>query len=338
MADRASAGKLKAQPQKARQLSKQGIGFLWRDTKSLPAADAQSGFREGLFIKRNSCVHHEHRAFGTSLSGLTLMDDTVAVSVKANSTILHRYETGLEPKNNRGLISVDVRSGAFIAMDPQHDPEVNAWLAQSLDGEMLDWLYEGWSQLVGVPSPTVAPDVRRLDWSLGQMLPFGQVFIYDRQDFYVVRDKTYLVEDLYCMNPECSCGDYKFVAFALDPKGTTGTQAVSFGAKLTHLGVSITDVPTAVEDELLAHRLWHLINARHNLRQRLFDRHARLMDLLPQILLAAKPATPPKPAPPARPTLDWASIPRNAPCPCGSGKKFKRCCITAGNAVLGRAS
>src|SRR5262249_4967918 len=28
---------------------------------------------------------------------------------------------------------------------------------------------------------------------------------------------------------------------------------------------------------------------------------------------------------PARPRAPWAGTPRNAPCPCGSGKKFKHC-------------
>jgi uncharacterized protein YecA (UPF0149 family) len=38
----------------------------------------------------------------------------------------------------------------------------------------------------------------------------------------------------------------------------------------------------------------------------------------------------PQPAPtPARSTR----VPRNAPCPCGSGRKFKKCCNTAAKEV-----
>jgi len=38
-----------------------------------------------------------------------------------------------------------------------------------------------------------------------------------------------------------------------------------------------------------------------------------------------KPAPTPTPAP-AKPTKQPRNIPRNAPCPCNSGQKFKRCC------------
>jgi len=49
--------------------------------------------------------------------------------------------------------------------------------------------------------------------------------------------------------------------------------------------------------------------------------------------LAAAPAAPPRPQPVRRPTgpMDpddpesWGKVPRNAPCPCGSGKKYKQC-------------
>ena len=40
----------------------------------------------------------------------------------------------------------------------------------------------------------------------------------------------------------------------------------------------------------------------------------------------ARPAARPRPATPARPATPVSPTPRNAPCPCGSGLKHKRCC------------
>jgi preprotein translocase subunit SecA len=43
---------------------------------------------------------------------------------------------------------------------------------------------------------------------------------------------------------------------------------------------------------------------------------------------ASEPAAAPAPAPVKQQTVvkdEWSKTPRNAPCPCGSGKKFKMC-------------
>ena len=32
--------------------------------------------------------------------------------------------------------------------------------------------------------------------------------------------------------------------------------------------------------------------------------------------------------------VDWATVGRNDPCPCGSGKKFKKCCLTSASDSL----
>jgi preprotein translocase subunit SecA len=46
---------------------------------------------------------------------------------------------------------------------------------------------------------------------------------------------------------------------------------------------------------------------------------------LPPEAVAAKPAQPAKQAPVVNDKDDWSKTPRNALCPCGSGKKYKFC-------------
>ena len=40
-----------------------------------------------------------------------------------------------------------------------------------------------------------------------------------------------------------------------------------------------------------------------------------------------------KPQPPQRRAEGWRKVQRNEPCPCGSGKKHKRCCGAAGRTM-----
>lgn len=54
-----------------------------------------------------------------------------------------------------------------------------------------------------------------------------------------------------------------------------------------------------------------------------FAHLAGRLDLVPEPMLAKLEAT--KPAAPTR--VSVARVGRNEPCPCGSGKKYKRCCI-----------
>ncbi len=52
--------------------------------------------------------------------------------------------------------------------------------------------------------------------------------------------------------------------------------------------------------------------------------------------MAAQPAAQPAPAPQAVPRPD-PQVARSAPCPCGSGEKFKRCCGRGAPGVINRA-
>jgi preprotein translocase subunit SecA len=65
-----------------------------------------------------------------------------------------------------------------------------------------------------------------------------------------------------------------------------------------------------------------------------FESHAEPTSALSSELALAEPAAPPRVvslAPQRTAAIDpndattWAATPRNAPCPCGSGKKYKHC-------------
>jgi uncharacterized protein YecA (UPF0149 family) len=53
------------------------------------------------------------------------------------------------------------------------------------------------------------------------------------------------------------------------------------------------------------------------------------------ILHATVAEAPPEPFPPPPPAPLAGRVGRNDPCPCGSGRKFKRCCLAASLARVG---
>jgi SEC-C motif-containing protein len=67
------------------------------------------------------------------------------------------------------------------------------------------------------------------------------------------------------------------------------------------------------------------------------EAYARVIEVIHNRIRKAKPISGPKAATPLPETcVSPAEAPRNAPCPCGSGQKYKRCCGAAAPEVVRR--
>ena len=73
--------------------------------------------------------------------------------------------------------------------------------------------------------------------------------------------------------------------------------------------------------------------------EKLARQERRMKEMRGFLQAPARPASPPKPAPARDDFLERKPAPflrtekqvgRNDPCPCGSGKKFKKCCMSRG--------
>jgi hypothetical protein len=170
----------------------------------------------------------------------------------------------------------------------------------------------------GIPMGRPAKDIHLGEWHPGDLVGFDELFHDEREDQYVLGGRRYWAYTFHCPDRGCRCGEAR-VAFFDDE----AELSVSVGSVVLHLGAGerrarvVEKAPEGGAPANLIGELWALFRRRHDVGAYLRRRDARVRSL---DLDALRPpaAAPGRPA--ARPG-------RNDPCPCGSGRKFKKCCL-----------
>jgi len=148
----------------------------------------------------------------------------------------------------------------------------------------------------------------------GRMVAFEDLFPADWDLLFKHDGEIHWVIDRYCPNPSCDCSS---VALTLCRLRTDSRAPLVIGDADADLAsespVLVVTTPAAREPfAAFSRELLERLRPRREEARRAVLRHAA-----------------PSPAKPAAPSLAAARTARNAPCPCGSGKKFKRCCLGA---------
>lgn len=156
------------------------------------------------------------------------------------------------------------------------------------------------------------------------MVAYHKLFPSD-WDLLPIRDgERYWAIDLYCRNPDCTCTSSVITFYRLDDGEPLliGEVVVDYAERDIEFQANNQTV-----DELFG-ALWNAceyrLRARHDEARDAVRRFAPRAGLAPQLASAA-----PGLAPQLAPAAPLDRVPRNAACPCGSGKKFKRCCLDA---------
>lgn len=182
------------------------------------------------------------------------------------------------------------------------------WLrSRLLEPDHQDWFHERWARSRGqIGDPAYPSGVPPQD--IEGMLSFSEVFPYDF-DLIVIDDgHLYWADDYYCLKPACTCDE--IVVQFLDPE-----KAASIG----QVSVSVHKLQKPhLDGPALIRRLWRALLDRYGTPPPLRDRFQRMRAIAPQPAVAAHSAVPI--------SLQRKVVGRNDPCPCGSGKKHKRCC------------
>lgn len=148
----------------------------------------------------------------------------------------------------------------------------------------------------------------------GTMIAYDALFPADWDLVVMHEGDPYWAVDLYCHNPQCTCAEVTISFYKL----ATGANSPPYvgEARLEIDDDDLNVVRSSPEvDDLVAEFL-------DEYEDRLVVRHAEARRA---VLRFGRPPRQAKPA-----ALPQAGrIPRNAICPCGSGKKYKRCCIDA---------
>jgi hypothetical protein len=157
--------------------------------------------------------------------------------------------------------------------------------------------------------------------------------------------REYSVEDMYCPNPTCDCQAFhiKFWECVSASSGDPDEAIIttSFLGRFTFTG-QIEIEKTGRRQPAEARRISRAWWGEHEYDMDLYRRRYRRVKEIGQRSLDTAPTQPPPAATSHRRTdrhpnlapaprltsVEPKRVGRNDPCPCGSGRKFKRCCAT----------
>jgi hypothetical protein len=208
----------------------------------------------------------------------------------------------------------------FTPDDLAAQPEL-ARVVERIDGEVLDAIGRLWYLGKGTPDPQEArreaPKIEIADWKAGQLVGWNEALLGARDDLYILDDGVFEASELYCVANGCTCGE-TVVRFA---ESKSRDVVLHLGAvRISGSGAVVVD-PDQERDRARIAQLWTAFQHRHpRYRERFARRAATMQELGPKIVSA--PAGRALQAP----VTAAAKIGRNEPCPCGSGKKYKKCC------------
>ena len=235
------------------------------------------------------------------LIGVNLTRDVVEFYFPKEDEVASQHERTCVLKADLDMDTGQVAIADSAPAD-QQDAMALAWLREELDGQVLDHLANQVLRRKGL-RPLSRMDIR--NFKQGDMLGFGEAYLHGRIDAYIMDGRRLDVLDLYCVDPACPCTEIRF--WTLCNGREMGTIRMDVGGTM----------PPRFEGEPVLAQLWQAIRRRYPSLDVFRKREAKMKQAGPSIL--AQAATQRSAASPA--------ISRNQPCPCGSGKKYKRCCI-----------
>ena len=150
----------------------------------------------------------------------------------------------------------------------------------------------------------------------GAMYAYNEVLPFGDQMAVTIGGKFYLVRDHFCLLPRCSCRDITLSLVYLDPDDKAKDEYHPVGLdyrekKWSELDDRTSSLPLAAIQSAFEEQV-------QDLYEHLRTRHAKMKAIYRHCkrkhFNAKQPAS-------------KAQVGRNDPCPCGSGKKYKKCCL-----------
>jgi hypothetical protein len=305
-----------ATPEQRRQTPTGAPWIFWRDAGSprtrqgfaalvfactSPGCDCTEATLQGVWV--------DARLHSASDRGLQLELQFVAGEPPA---------AALSPASDtRTSIRIDYRSGALRTNEPPSadEAELAQWLRGEFDAALLTQLR---TAIEANRAKSTPPADLFAGWEPGDLLSHPRAFPGTELPIVRHAGHRWLLEDLHCIDPACPCTDVRLVAFDLEraESGDGSSLAGSFVVTLP----SLQPIDATAENGLLPDAA-----ALQTLWQQLVAEQPRLLQQLEARRKNMKTLTPPRGSGPA-PARRQAAPGRNDPCPCGSGKKWKKCC------------
>ncbi|MDR3569759.1 MAG: SEC-C metal-binding domain-containing protein [Syntrophobacteraceae bacterium] len=297
-------------------LDEGGPLIIWREE------DSQLR-RSGLFVTALICDNPDCECRDVRLQAVLIDERYTNIENDGKSfkyTFVPRAGESAEPPPLRSLgASFNVDSGQVVfnsaASAEHHDPELLAQLREGLGPHHLERLNKRWRMVKGVD----VDGWRRRDWTWwkpGGLVSWLEVYPNDFNLIFEMDGAVYWADDMYCINPECDC---KKVGLAYHRVSSEGVEFVG-AIDVAMPSWKYSSLMGEGGDEKLLRRLCSAMRRRQGLCATLKDRMQRIKPVGQEIvrLSGAKNSTK---------SAVGLQTGRNDPCPCGSGKKFKKCCL-----------
>lgn len=215
----------------------------------------------------------------------------------------------------------DLSTGELAPPEDHKDEPIPEWIASELTGRKLEDLRERRERYRrSLQSRERWRDLPRREleeMTSGSMTGYFEVFPDDWDLLAGLDGKSFWALDNYCMNPYCRCRDI-WIQFS---DSTTGEE---FGAARVERGKW---KKATFEGSADMPRLWRGFIAKKEMQQALRQRYSemrRVAAALGQTLDRSRESQLSKQR--AETESSVRKVGRNQPCPCGSGRKYKRCC------------
>ncbi len=315
----------------ARQVHDRGLFVLWRDAP-------RSSQRQGLAFVASACPEPDCTCLDMHLDGFVIDDSVRRVSWVSDGikitgpsgaargrdqeielTALVELESG--EVQQRTPCGDEEGEGASKARGSDPAGELLDWVRGCMDGELLEHLHRAWMRSKGraMGSPREEIDLR--DRVPGDLVGFEEIFDDERGDQYIHGGGRYWADTYFCLDPDCSCREVRvvFSAASDEPGLAVGAMVVALNPPGGDAAYVARQEVEGGAPEALVGELWQLFCARHQVADYLQRRLARIGALDLRRLWRSQGRR--------RPVVRPRAPGRNEPCPCGSGKKYKRCCL-----------
>jgi hypothetical protein len=292
----------------------------------LPRGRGCDALADGLVATVDVCANPACHCTKAILQAHRIDDRAEQASAEENELrTTWRMPPGGPPQpESKAVLEIDITTGEVTDRGGGKPPAAfSEFFEEPLPFWVLDHLWSRWRAprlLKGIDWKKQALEL----WAPGDLLSTMVAFPEERPDRYLVEGKVYQVDTLFCVNPSCSCTESHLTLYEFN----------EVERSLSDLGIARlppeTMIPVGFDGEkrdLDAFTRVYMAWRRRNVpaEERILElrdmTRRRGLELHNVVDMRSRAAEPVRPAPSTsrRPG-------RNDPCPCGSGKKFKRCC------------
>ena len=297
-----------------RQLSDRDPVLLWRDRSA--------GGREGVALLPQACEDPGCSCREIFVEALAVSDDLISIATDGRkvSIIAAPGSSGLSPCVLRAKVNVDTGAAEIGEDAPpfERDRKVLEWLrAELATGPLLECLRRRFrlaKHLSVEPPPSRQFDWKR--WKPGQYVCWEEAFPEATPtQALIIGDRVLAVRQWYCANPRCACEEVQLFVHEPLANGTMGFVG-SLTVDTARSNVCKLSGETDDASAVLAN-VWAELKGRHDVASYFGRRHRAVQAAAIQALRPSHQGIAARPS----------AVPRNAPCPCGSGLKYKKCCM-----------